>query len=208
MTVSIETLRASLNNNVKERSDYEISKDANEKITSQLIKHFTLDHKTLETKLSDAFFEACASLNIQSFDFINDAKRSNNRFNIKALEKVRAIIDSVYMNTLVKATKTANKYNVALCATLLKQRTNDEFKLTRKHAYAMFSMSCRYDTVRVTDFAQKLKVQESTALTQASSSFRALAACNVCSFDDESKIVSNIDHESAFMRILSDVVAA
>ena len=185
---------------MKARSEYEASKNDAETITAQLIKHFTLDRDTLETKLHDNFFEACVAMNLQNFDFINDAKRSTNRFNIKALEKVRAHIDSVREKKLTRATATAQKYCVAIMLTLIKQK-DTEFALTRKHAYAMFSKACRYTDVKVSEFAQKLDVQESTALTQASSSFRTLAALNVCSFDESTKRVSNIDHDHALFKV-------
>lgn len=201
MTKAIDTLRSSLNDNVAQRSAYEAEKNSAETITAQLVRHFTLDHATLETNLSDAFFKACAKAKLKSFDFINSAKRSTNRFNIKACEKVRAHLDSIQQDKLTKATATAQKYCVALLLTLDKQR-DTEFKLTRKHAYAMFSKACRYEDVKVSDFAQSLNVQESTALTQASSSFRALAALNVCKFDEATKHVSEINYDHALFAVM------
>lgn len=202
---AIATLRASLNENVKARSQYEAGKNDAETITAQLIKHFKLDHATLETTLTDAWFEAAALMGITSFDFINSAKRSTNRFNIKACEKVKAHVDSVMSGKLVKATATAQKYCAALMLTMIKQRKS-EYSLTRRHAYAMFSTACRYPDIKVGDFAQKLNVQESTATTQASSSFRTLDALGVCSFDEENKTVSNVDYDHALFAVVESTL--
>lgn len=199
-------LRTSLNLNVAERSRYEREKSASETITNQLVKHFSLNHKTLETKLSDDFFEKIAASHIvDSFDFINSHDKANQRFNIKALEKVRAKLDSIVADKIMRFDTVSQKFCIACVLTCLRNRESDSFVFTRKHALAMLSRALRFDTVKIRDLATKFDVAESTASTQVSSSFRTLDALKVLRFSEESSqraIVSHVDFEHAFVKLI------
>ena len=209
MTKAAIALRDSLNKNVAERVAYETEKNvASSNVVSNLIKQFSLDHKTLETTLSDSFFEALAkSKTLKNFDFINNSVTANARFNTYALAKAALKLRCIASDKLLNATALNNKFCVAAVLTCLQNRDKEQFSFDRKHALAMLSKAMRFEHVAASDLAMKFDVAASTASTQVSSSFRVLEALDILKFDDSSRdrsIVSNVNYESAFVRIVAD----
>lgn len=192
-----ETLRASLDSNVATRIAYETNKSAHD-CAAKFANYFDFDFESKSCARSDSFFDAAQRCNVASFDFLNDAKRSNARFNVYAAQKVVKALRAIASNV----TSVLDVYSHAMLLSLAKHRENDSFVLTRQHIYAMFSRACRYESVRVSDFARTLRVAESTATTQCSSSLRALSALNVLRFDEETKRVSDIDYSHAIFALL------
>lgn len=203
--VSVIALRNSLNVNVAERSRYESDKASNEKITQQLVTTFKLNHKTLETTLSDQFFQSLIDAEfLDSFDFINNHAKENQRFNIKAIAKVKAKLDSIVANKIVRFDEVSQKFCIACVLTCIQNKDKESFTFTRQHALAMLSKALRFESVKIRDLATKFDVQASTASTQVSSSFRTLEALNVLKFSEERAraTVSAVNYDNAFVKLV------
>jgi hypothetical protein len=201
----VAKLRDSLNSNMRERAAYETSKSAHEcrdKLARYLrATSLRVKDDDLETSFSDSLFLAAIDV-VDSFDFINDSLRDTNRFNVYAIEKVAAKLIAISNNRFTNVDATANKYCLCVLADLLHNKTRDSFVLDRKRVTAIFSNVCaQQHELSRQDFVRKLRVQASTATTQASSSLRALAALNVLSFDESRKIVSRINYDHVLFKI-------
>lgn len=197
-------LRASLNANIAERSRYEAEKNSAETITAQLCKHFNADPKTLETRYSDAYFDALVNAGLPSFDFINNHVKESQRFNIKALEKVSAKLRSIVDGKVTRVDTTAQKYCVACVATVL-QNAGKDFVFNRKQAKAMLSRALRFEAFRAKACSVTFNVSESTADTQVSSSFRTLEALGILKFDDSERarsVVSDVNVNHPFVQLV------
>jgi len=188
---TLQALRASLNANVNSRVAYETDKAAHSAAT-KVARYFAYDFKAKTCEVSDAMLKAAQSSKLKSFDYINDSQRSTNRFNVYAIEKTRNMLRAIASNSFTMC----DKYTVAVISTLEKQRDNDAFAMTRKHAYANVSHAMKDESVKLSDLASRINVAASTATTQISSTLRALAALNVLQFNVETKVVSdvNFDH--------------
>lgn len=197
-----ENLKASLNTNAAERIAYETEKNAHS-AASKLIKYATLDHKTFETKLSDSFFDTLArSKALNSFDFINNAVRESNRFNVYAIEKAFKALHAIVRNRV----DALDKYDRACVLTVLLNKNKSEFAFSRDHAKAMLSRAFMFENVKRSDLATTFNVAESTASTQVSSSFRALEALNVLTFDESARdrcIVRDVNLDHAIVQLVA-----
>lgn len=198
MTAAV-ALRASFESNVTERHAYETSKSAHS-AAAKLLRYFkaTLRDDVLTHNISDEVFARVAdACSLESFDFINSSVRETNRFNIYAVEKAAKMMRSIASNTCQ-----LDKYSVALLATLYKNKSRDDFYLSRKDAY---SLMCRdvESSLAQDERVSNVRVTANTATTQVSSSLRALAALNVLRFDDELKRVSDIDFDHALFAIVA-----
>jgi len=146
-------------------------------------------------------------MGVQSFDFINDALRAGNRFNIKALEKVRAHIDSVAAGKFTKLDKTAQKYCACILTYVVKNKKaleKGETALTPTLAQAMFTQSIRGAYADIEAFAKMLDMQPSTASTQASSSLRTLAALGVVQWDDDRRVIKSVNYDHPLIALTVD----
>lgn len=207
--VSMKALRESLNANVAARVAFEDEKNSANTIGEQLARHFSFDFSAGETKLPDAFMKAAKAMGLESFDFINDALRAGNRFNIKALEKVRAHIDSVAAGKFTKLEKTAQKYCACVLTYMIKNKqalSKGETQVTNSVAQAMFTQSVRASYSDVDAFAKLLNMQPSTASTQASSSLRTLDALGVIEFDEGRRVIVSINWEHPLIALTADQI--
>ena len=206
MTISTDMtakkLLNNLNKNVAIRITYEQEKNA-ELLVSKLINYCKLDRTTFKTRLTETFFQKLLDANaIDSFEFINNHVKENQRFNIYAIEKLMQNLACVAADKLIIA---ANKYDVACVLTLLQNRDKDTFSFDRDHAKAMLSQACRYEHVALTDLATKFNVSQSTADTQVSSTFRALEAMQILKFTETKKersVVESIDYDNVFVKLV------
>lgn len=205
--VTAQKLVNSLNKNAKERIAYEAAKSAESCIT-KLIKYARLDRNTHETAYNKAYMQKLVDAQaLDSFDFINNHVKDNQRFNIYAVQKAFAKLDAIAANKLTRADSLANKFCVACVLTCLQNRDKESFSFTRKHALAMLSNAMKFENVARSDFAMKFNVAASTASTQVSSSFRVLEALNILKFDESARdrsVVSDVNYDSAFVKIVQD----
>lgn len=209
--INIDALRSNYVENVAARISYEVSKNAlsaadktarymNASFDTSRDDSQRLVATNISVDASDAMLDAAQRCDVANFDFINDSKRESNRFNVYALEKVRKLLRAVANNSA----SMLDKYSAAILLTLAKNKSRDDFYLTREHCYAMFSRAKRYDNVKLSELVRNVNVTANTATTQASSSLRALAAMNVLRFDDETKRVSNIDFDHAVFKLIAE----
>lgn len=207
MTFTVETLRADLNAQIVERDAYETQKNPSQTIGKQLTKHFNCDHKTLETRFSDNFFQTLIDKNAipaTGFAFINNHVKDSQRFNIKALEKVSAKLRSIVDDRIAKVDTTAQKYCVASVLTCLMNQGSD-FEFSRKYALGMLNRTMRFEGFRAKACAQTFNVTDGTASTQVSSSFRTLEALDILRFDDserERSRVTDVNLDHAFVKLV------
>ena len=208
MTTAIKLMN-SLNKNVAERIAYEDAKNAeSSNVSSHIIKAFNIDHATLKTKHKQTYFDALIEQQfLTDFDFINNSVKSNARFNVYALQKAAAKINAVAQRKLLNAASLHNKFCIASVLTCLQNRDKETFSFDRKHALSMLSKACQFESVARSDLAQKFDVAATTASTQVSSSFRVLEALNILNFDESQRarsIVSNVNYDNAFVKLVQD----
>lgn len=206
--ITARKLINSLNKNVADRDAYETSKNAAQQITDKLRRYLSLDHKTLQTTKSTDYFQRLVDANaVQSFDFMNDHFSQAQRFNVYAIEKVAAKLDSIAANKLIKADATAQKYCLAIVLHLLRNADKDKHVFERKHALSMLSAAQKFENIARTDFELKFSTTAATASTQVSSSFRAMQALDILKFDESAKdrsIVSDVNYDHAFIKLVAD----
>lgn len=208
MTTAIK-LTNSLNANIASRVEYEDAKNTeSSNVTTLMIKAFNIDHKTLKTNHKKTYFESLIDQAfVADFDFINNSVKSNARFNVYALQKAALKLNCVAQRKLYNVTSLHNKFCIASVLTCLQNRDKESFSFDRKHAHAMLSKACNYETVARSDLAQKFDVSASTATTQVSSSFRVLEALNILQFDETQRarsIVSNVNYDNAFLKLVQE----
>jgi len=211
MTNTITTAKKlinSLNKNVAIRAEYENAKNKSvNNVIRDMINAFNLDHKTLQTKFTEAYFERIVATNsLASFDFINNSVKSDSCFNTKAFAKVASKLECISKNKLLKTDKIANSYCTAAVLTCLQKRDVESFFFTRDTALAMLSKAMRFEHVALSDLATQFNVSANTASTQVSSSFRTLEALNILEFDKQSRernVVSNVNYDSEFVKIVA-----
>lgn len=200
-------LMNSLHKNVEARDNFETAANSAQKISDKLRRYLSLDHKTLQTTRTVEYFQKLVDAQaISNFDFMNDHHMQNKRFNVYAIEKVAAKLDSVAQNKLLKADATAQKYCLAILLHLLKNADKEEHVFERKHALSMLSAAQRFEAIARTDFELKFSKTGATANTQVSSSFRAMQALDILRFEETSKersIVRNVNYEHAFVRLVA-----
>ena len=208
--ITAQKLMNSLNKNVADRIAYEDSKaveDENSNVVAFVMKAFAIDHKTMKTKHSLAYFQALVDADfIASFDFVNNSVKSTSRFNVYAIKKAALKLDSVAQSKLLRATALDNKFCVASVLSCLQNKDAESFSFTRKHALAMLSKALRFEHVATSELATKFDVAASTASTQVSSSFRVLEALNILTFDESDKArstVSNFNKDNAFVKLIA-----
>jgi len=223
--VSLKALRASLNKNVIERYNWEEKNTNNqESILTQMIKHFSLDRKTLETTFSDSYFKAIREMGLRDFNFINSQLRRTARCNVKSFEKFDNYARSVMGGKLTNFAKgvhknSACKYCVCIMHNLLTHESkyrSGEYHMTPGRASAMFSIAARTDALASYDFSATLNMHPDTASTQSSSSLRALSYTGVLASRDVAKrdgggtIVERVNYAHpliALARTLYDIPA-
>lgn len=197
MTTSANNaLRDSLNSNVASRVAYETEKSAHS-CAAKFARYFAFDFKSSECAVSEAMIDAAIASNVASFDFLNDAKRTNARFNVYAAEKVRKTLRAIASNVLTLC----DKYTVATVTTLMHNRENEAFFLSRKDCYALVCKDVETE-IKKSAMKNRCAVSMNTATTQISSTLRALDALNVLSFDAETKRVSNINFDHAVFAMI------
>lgn len=207
-TITATKLRNSLNKNIAERVAYEAEKNvASSNVVNNLFRDFSIDHKTQKTTLKDTFFQKLIDAKfIDSFDFINNAVKANNRFNTYAISKAALKLQNIVADKLHKETALNNKFCVACVLTCLQNKDKESFSFDRSHALSMLSRALKFEHVAMSDLSTKFNVTANTAETQVSSSFRVLEAFNILTFDDSVKarsVVSNVNYDNAFVKLVA-----
>lgn len=204
--LAAQALRDSLNRNAQARAAYEREEQSSKsQVVAKMIAALKLDHKTLETKLSDSFFERlAASRFVDSYDFVNNHAKTNQRYNIYAIQKAQAKIESIVADKLLNRNALTQKFCVAIVLTCLQNRERESFSFDRKSALSMLSRAFSYEHVQRSDFAQQFNVTENTASTQVSSSFRALEALHILDFDDSRNVVLSVNYANRFVQLVQE----
>lgn len=180
MTNAIENARNNLFAQCETRISYEIDKasQADESVTADNLLIAKKLRKQRDSLNHENVLQLAIDFNVAEFDFFNVHKRSNERFNIYAIEKIAKILRNV-----VKADSMSKHcYNVLFNALKLRDAIeSDKFEYTRSHVKSTVSAHYRdAQSKAVSKLAKRCEtVSASTASTQASSTINALVVLHV-----------------------------
>lgn len=199
--------RARIVSACQKRVDFETKERT--KRAKQLAKLFKLELAITDKSVtvsacdaSDDFIDALHAYGLDNCDFIFDQKRSNQMFNIYAVEKVVYLLRA----EITRVVSTMSDY----CETTLRNLRFNRVRIeARKLAWSQAHMRVSFDGISRQNVAHShvkyhkaRHVGESTSGTQASSTMRALAAIGVVTV--ASNAIVRVDYSHKLFSLIAE----
>lgn len=207
----IRNLKSSFTRNINERIKFELAKlnMTEEEALNDTSANTVKKLRKYQAEMNhDALFAALVELKQDSFDYMNSSMRANSRCNVYAIEKnvfVAKDYAKVYSSS---SAKKVHENTLAILRNLHAMRDKIEAKqakFNRSLAYSSLSKFYRHeneDAETISALVTRRVQAISTASTQTSSTFRLLAALNVCFYSNSDNQLERIDYDHKIFTLI------